>query len=240
MKKHKNVLVFGGVDNTVSFDENNFFKQAGVFKLNTKGQLVFKAPSKKLLISGAITENYRNYTLRQINAVMKHTNPIFIDPETADIDEIRAMLNHAWSRNYIPTFYGAIEGGTDDSDRTDLRHYKTLNFGIFTGVNPDRTNTDFIFAYFSQSESEYELDDELEGFNTYTGRSIHIVDTLNDMFGICSGVDYTLFHTIKINEMPGLKAVIDRMYLDQPFKPVIKDVTPNLNLLADAISTEDE
>lgn len=224
MTNEKKVIVFGAMGNDITFDENNFFKQTSVFKLNTKGQLVFKTPPKKLLQAGVIQENYRSYSLKQINAVMKVTNPLFIDPDTANMEEIQSMLNNAWNRNFIATFYGAVKDSSDDLDRYDIRNFKTLNFGIFTGANPDRTTSDFIFAYFSQSENEYELENELEGFNTYTGRSISIVDTLNDMFGICAGVDYTLFHSIKIQEIPGLKTIIDQMYEGQSQHPLIKDV----------------
>lgn len=187
----------------------------GVLKLNSKGRFVFKHPSKKLLESGAITEYFRSYNIRQVNKVMSETNPIFIDPATASISEIYSMVNNALLRNYIPTFYGRVEGGLSDEDRYDIRNFKTLSFGIFTGSNPDRTTSDYIFAYFSQSEEEHELEAELEGYRPEFGNSVHIVDTLNDMFGITAGVDYTLFQTVHIDKNPKLKAIFKSLYEGQ-------------------------
>lgn len=208
-----------------------FVNRLKIFKLNSKGQLVFKSLPEKILAKGVIKQDFSHYSLKQCNKVMALTNPVLIDPDSADISKINAMLSHAWSRNFIPTFYGNVEGMTDDFDRYDMRNFTTLSFGVFTGAMPDRSTIDFIFAYFSQSECEHQLDDELEGFRTDLGKSISIVDTLNDMFGVTAGVDYRLVYNLNLKEMPEMQALFAEIYADKADLTPLNDVATKPKLI---------
>ncbi len=161
-----------------------------IFKENSNGKPVFKAPTKKQLDSNYIATNFDKYNLRQINKLMGHTDLILIEPDSASLEQISVMCQKARQRKFIPVFKSA--------DCT-LENFSSISFGVFEGSNPDG-NELFIFVYLSQLTDIMDIEDELEKPLNFS--SDNIVDALNDMFATCAGADYRISYTINLKNNP--------------------------------------
>ena len=173
----------------------------GIFKRSNKHKVVFKKPTKKQIESGEVAVDHARYSLTQLNKVMGETGMFIIDPDTASIEEVAEMARMANARKFIPLYVGKDCKKYDAETEEPYLDFNTLSFGVFTGANPDRSTSDFVFAFLSNNTDQADIEDELE---TYRPKVMggNTIDSLNDLFGVTAGADYSIVYTCDLTKNP--------------------------------------
>lgn len=176
-------------------------KTLGIFKRSNKQKVVFKKPTKKQIENGEVAVNHQRYNLTQLNSVMSETDMYLINPDTVEIEEIAKMTRMANSRKFIPLYIGDNCKKSNPDTGEQYLDFKTISFGVFTGANADRSTSDFVFAFISQNIDQDDIEDELETFQV-SMLGGNTIDSLNDLFGVTAGVDYSIIYTCDLTKNP--------------------------------------
>ncbi|WP_151812524.1 hypothetical protein [Acinetobacter bereziniae] len=159
-----------------------------LFRENTKGNMLLKKPSNKLIKADAISTDFDKYDMGTVNRLFRKTQFILINPNSASIDQIDLMVEQAHQRMFIPVF--TAHGCNEDN-------YKTLSFGVYEASNFGR-NENFIFAYLSNHTDIMEIEDSLED-KDYLGRAV--LHGITDLFAVQAGSNHAIVCTINTEKI---------------------------------------